>query len=918
MPADQNFVPDSQFKPDESVASAGPSAAPAPAFIPDHQFVPDEEKYGTPGQMALTAAEGGAKGLLGPIATGGERVLSEAGIAGLSPEEQTRRQEVNPWIHGGSEVAGLGLGAVSGAGEGALLEIAGEGALKAAGLVGAKTLGAKASALALKGAIETSLFQTGDELSQRINDPSMAISSAIPHIGLSALIGAGGGLALGAVSPLWQKAFGSSVEQGIQDFKNSMEGDVTDAIAQGPVKQIEESGLTGRLRKQKSNAAELTDIASENDLPLPQGITSDSKEIQQAEDSLLNGPPTVPSIARRKIYQQGYDKASQLVDQAVSPGATEISETQAGNALKQSLTSKLEAENAPIKSLYDEIQPYKEAIPVSERSTQALGRTIRKIIDDEGLIQGTPEHNFVGTMADGIGQVDNLDKLANFRTALGRATGPETKFISGLVREKLDGVEERAIQRFAGGMKTPEAQEKITSLLDQVSEAKSKYAAFRDKLQGLGNALGKKKIYGPQDFIDFVDEMNPQTLARRLFNENNTEFAQKFAESFPEEMQIMRGYQRGLVRESASPGGAFNAKAAIKKVMGMEPEAQKLIFSPEEVQTIQNMDTYLRAFPKSFNPSGTAHETAFRAFFEHPTGAALANLRDYGIQSFIKAFGSSASGSESQAGSILPVLGNAVSSKETNTGAFKHAVEYSMAVIRGEKAIGRSVKSIFNASIPVAATQYPDSEKIEKLDKRLKDFQTNPDLYSSIGGEMGHYLPNQDIALKGAAANAINYLNGLRPIVPKTAPLDPPLEPSEEAKSRFNRALAIAENPLSVIHLLKEKMLTSEDMGHLKALYPGLVQNLAQKVTEQMTSHVSKEKPIPYEIKFGLSTLLGQPMDSGMSPQAVAQNQSVFDQSNAQQQAQNTPKSSTTSQVGMREMKPSNRISLDSSRGDEA
>ncbi len=862
---DQNFIPDDQFKPDQQVAAAPQSASAPASFIPDSDFVSDEEKYGGIGQQALTVGENVAKGFAGPVATLAEAGLSSLGVPGLSPEEQAGREAANPYTAGISQATGLGAGIFTGTGEAALLEKAGQGALKAAGVLSKPaTLIGRAGASALKGAVETSLYQTGDEISKKINDPESSVPSALAHVTLGGLIGAVGGGLLGPLLPVWAHSHGEAVEQGIKDFQGAVEGSVADHAAEGPARLIEDAGLGSSLRKQKINAPELEDIAKRNEWPIAEGITSGSKEIQKAEDALLNGPPTLPSLSRQKIYNDIYNKVDTSVDRATGVNANIISETQAGDALKASLSSKLEAENAPIKALYGELENNLQEIPVSKAAIQPIVRSLNKEL--ENLAPGTGRFNYMKSMIDRLDWIDDLSKLKTFRSEAGKSAGIESKDLAGKIAETLNGAEERAIKRFADKQADPTV---LNGLIDQVQNAKGQYKEFITKLQTLGKSMGKSKVYGPQDFINFIDGMNPQTLSRKLFNENNTQFTQYFAKHFPEEMNIMRGYQRGLVREGAMKEGVFNAPKAIKSVMKLEPEMQKLLYAPEELKVLNDADQYLRAFPESFNPSGTAHTSAFRAFFEHPTGAMIANLRDYGIQSFIKAFSRAAPGAEGQADKLLPLLGNAVMNKEANPGAFKNAVDYTMATIKGDTTVSKAVKSLFSAAGPVAATMLPKEEHIESLDKKLKEFQNNVDKYASVGGSIDHYLPNHDIALKSMVMNASNYVNNARPVAQKNSPLDKEIEPTKAQKATYNRLLTIAHQPLTTLGYLKDGTLTPIDMANLTAMYPAFHKDVSQKIMSEMVSHTSKGHPLSYSMKRGLSTFLGHPLDSTLTQHSM-------------------------------------------------
>lgn len=149
--------------------------------IPSDQVTLDKDKYSTPGQQALTVAEGVGKGFAGPIATAAELGLSKMGVPGLSAEEQEGRQAANPVEHGTAEAAGLGLGLYTGVGELGLLAKIPE--VAALGKVGGAVV---------KGAIEMGAIQGGDEISKAMlgqGDPEAPVSAALAHVGAAALYG---------------------------------------------------------------------------------------------------------------------------------------------------------------------------------------------------------------------------------------------------------------------------------------------------------------------------------------------------------------------------------------------------------------------------------------------------------------------------------------------------------------------------------------------------------------------------------------------------------------------------------------------------------------------------------------------------------------------------------------------------------
>lgn len=906
---------------DEFVQEATPVSAvgaPTQSAVPSDgapsgldQFIApelDAEKYGAPLEQLKAGAEGLAQGLVGPLAPYLEKKL------GVNEEDIRKRAEANPATHYGAITAGLvgpalatlGTSAAARAGitgatealplisnaskftQAGLLSKAGE---TAAGLTGLGGEGAgllsRAGAGAISGAAENVLFQSGDALSKEITgDPTAASEVSLSNLGLSALIGGGIGGAFGAISPLWTLKSGAKVEQGIQDFKNRVSGEMGDAVADAPFEAIQEAGIS----RPKANVKEITKAANENGWPLLEGMTSGSKEVQMAEDALLNGPPTLPSIARRKVYQGAHDVVTNSIDEALA-APKPISETQVGSAIQESLGAKLTAENAPFKELYGRVEPYTKQIPLSE----SIGDDIAGLIHEQSLVEGTPAYDFVKTFSNGIKKVENLDQLKSFRTSLRESSGPQTKRVAGAILDKITELEQNSISAFASSMAEGPEQEAITGLLDQIKQTNKQYAAFKTDLSTLGKNIGKSKIYGPQDFISFVKNMNPQKLVGKVFNEGNTKFAEWFAQKFPEEMQTMAQYQRSLIKEAATKEGVINPAKVLKQVKNMEPEMQRLVFSPEELKVMNDAETYLGSFPKDFNPSHTAHETAFRSFFEHPVGATVANVRDFGIQAFIKAFGHASPGAEESVQTLMPILGQAVKGKEANPVAFKQAVEYLRATIKGETTLSNATKAVFKAGKEVLPAALEPSEKQRnKLDTKLKDLQSNNGPLMDVGGQVGYYLPDHGVALGATAARVTGYLNSIRPNMEKKSPLDSEPVLSMPVKAAYDRALDLAEQPLLAVKSIKSGTLTPQDVAAVKTMYPGLYSKISQKLTGAMLEHTKDGDQIPYKTRMSLSLFLGMSLDSTMTPQAILANQPKQGdpQPQSQQMAQKRPSAS--------------------------
>jgi hypothetical protein len=258
--------------------------------------------------MALTAGEGAAKGALGPVATGAEALLSKAGVPGLTPQDQIARAKANPITRYGSEAVGFGASALSGIGEPALVSKLGEGVLRATEAAG---VGNKLVQTGIKVGTEVAALQAGDEASKFINqDPTQSLGSAAVNIGLSGIIGGAGGVALGGVSSLWNKA------------ANKMEATKFATDLMGETQFLQDNPdmvggaareLNGRMSEVENMRDILSDAKPELIATTMPSQTPTPKMVEQAEGVLKSVDSAIEKIKSEPgIYQGGRTQA--LVD----------------------------------------------------------------------------------------------------------------------------------------------------------------------------------------------------------------------------------------------------------------------------------------------------------------------------------------------------------------------------------------------------------------------------------------------------------------------------------------------------------------------------------------------------------------------------------------------------------------------------
>lgn len=224
--------------------------------------------------------------------------------------------------------------------------------------------------------------------------------------------------------------------------------------------------------------------------------------------------------------------------------------------------------------------------------------------------------------------------------------------------------------------------------------------------------------------------------------------------------------------------------------------------------------------------------------------------------------------------SVLPAIAKPIIDKLVSGEGIKAATDYGMAVAKGAKLADNAVTGLFKSgSKLIPDSRQPDENSRKKLEVALQSIQKDPERITQVGGQIGHYLPNHAVALGSMTSNVSSFLNSLRPQSQPKALLDTPKPVPRAVQAQYDRALDIAQQPLTVLESAKNGTITSHDVIALQKMYPTLYQNLKQKIMSSLVSEVSKGETIPYELKLGLSIFMGQPLDSTMQPMSIMASQ---------------------------------------------
>lgn len=244
-----------------------------------------------------------------------------------------------------------------------------------------------------------------------------------------------------------------------------------------------------------------------------------------------------------------------------------------------------------------------------------------------------------------------------------------------------------------------------------------------------------------------------------------------------------------------------------------------------------------------------------------------------------------------------------------------NAVHYALKAGAGAKMAIAGVGACMKAGTAQIAPPTSDAAKqslreileMGGIEKQMQNTITDQTQGNSFahGGEVkpepshgfSNIFPEQNTLLSAAKGRISAYLNGLRPQTnqPKAAFDD--VQTTPEQNRKYEKALSVAVNPMSILDHVNNGSLTPEHMQHFTSLYPEVHRFLSKEMTKQITeAQLKKEKP-PYPKRQSMSLFLGADLDSSFGQSALQTIQGLYanKQADQQQQPPVKPKKGTSS-----------------------
>lgn len=898
---DNNFIPDSDFIIDDPERSPSSARAKLAAksiaeniiqksiepkkqqqqsdFIPDDQFVSDEDKHGTGLEQFKTFAQKAAEAATFGLST---QALAKSGLADV--QAMKAREEVNPESATAGELAGIaGSLLIPGAAEltpvGRLAKAAEATSKAVEPTVGrlvsriadpsiaprVNKILSKAGSAAIGSALEGGVYGLGKSISEdALGDHGFNAESLLSNIGLSSLYGGVAGGAVGGILGALEKPIVAekTVKDALDDIGVEQSNNFVDTILHGSDDTSKKLGIIEGLKKQKGNVKEIQQAANDLGVPVFVGQVSDSGTVQKAWSTISSHSASHLGVEESAKVASAFNTVEKQVGDALGGMAAQQSKAELGESLATTITGKLDNALKPIKELYKMVAEKSQKLDLFDDEKIKILEAMQDLMNKNHFHPESPQGKFISQQMDVLTNLKTYRHLDDYLKTIYKNTPNDFKWVGSALRSTVEDSADNILIDFADGVGAADVTGEIAAQITAARAAKPMYKKLITQMKDLSGILGKKNIHGPEDFFDFVrDVQTPEKIADKLFQKENSRFVKRFQASFPEEWEAIKRYQKGKIFDDALKDGKININKALSKVEKMEPELKKALFTDKELKTFNDARTWIDAFPAKFNPSETDMARSFKSFFENPMEAVKQTARDVVFKKGFEKLG--------------------LSSAEKNKFQLLQKVERSK--IKMDLNVKDGIKTIFTIGDKTVKAKVPESlsDNDDKIKDKITEYANNPSLFLDEMDKRTQNLyqnaPGVAASFHEAASKATMYLYGKLPKVPEKKPLGRPYKISQADIAKFNKSLIAIHNPTIILEQIISGTVSRDSFDAVKTVYPAIFSKMQHEALNHITdADEDKIKKMPYRIKLGLSMLLGSDLAVGMGSQSIIANQSKF------------------------------------------
>jgi hypothetical protein len=325
-----------------------------------------------------------------------------------------------------------------------------------------------------------------------------------------------------------------------------------------------------------------------------------------------------PFEALRNHVAKNVDEITKPAHEILSQKITPMDAEQAGNAVKQLLSTDIKTKYGPFIKAYSELDTVAKAIPIKDESRRAFTnktkswaldnlsgdnyRMVKKFADDfDAAGTGRQFEDILGQISDARGRA--LSTNSTKQAAV-------LKELESMADNFLEGETTKLAAKISAGKATPQERQFIDQIMqsrglvgeDSLKYAKSlsrdylnnkakvakDYAGFRGFLEDVGEQakvkVGKK---GPMRFLDELNDVPAEKLVERMFDPKNSAALKRMEKESPEVFDhVVRTKVNQLITKS-SPDGDLNLRSLYNELNKMPPTARKMLFDDAEMNAIK-------------------------------------------------------------------------------------------------------------------------------------------------------------------------------------------------------------------------------------------------------------------------------------------------------------------------------------------
>lgn len=606
-----------------------------------------------------------------------------------------------------------------------------------------------------------------------------------------------------------------------------------------------------------------------------------NKALGHIEDMTLG---EAGKLQKNVQFEQGVDELPSMFGKSIEDvqNISNKSVYEAGNEIKQSLLNKINEIRAPLSKEFENISAKfeKQALSKADKADIADALGDRLLIEGYSKMPNSAGAKLFQDTINHMPLQESVEDLRKYVSKLGEehvansATYMASKNIRQTINEAINNVIEKRVR-----VNAPE-------LLESFTKAKADYSKMANLVDDLADRLSVRSGRSVGQTIKNISELDGEAVFKKASIKGDVELQNLLSKNFPEVASNVSKHELDKVLSNSLNAGkdAIDYKKLTNNINKLSPELREQIIPKEALAKLEEIKNLADQIPTRAKGYDQAEKMLDKM---SPSNIALiAKMSD---ESFLKTFAQSVIGHKLGYGTPeaikLAILKRMESGQPLNAGGFKNLLDYTNALVKGENKLAKGVKNIFNPSQKVAINVTVDNMKLKQV---LENLQKNPEHMMNVGGDLGHYAPDQAAALAQTSANVVQYLQQLKPNTAPLGPLNKPRIPSKAEEAAYERALTIANNPSVILNSIKDGTLTAGDVNHLKHMYPSFYNMVQNKLNSELLNAVHNGTTIPYKTKLAMSIFSGQPMDYSMRPQAIMANQGQGQQMQ-QQQSKATP-----------------------------